>query len=50
MKESDARRLLSILIQEFNRLVQSCPIVIIKLRYCSDQIRAASQIRAEALI
>ena len=33
MKESNARGLLSILIQEVNRLVQSCPIVIIKLCY-----------------
>ena len=32
MEESNARGLLSILIQEFNRLVQSCPFVIIKLR------------------
>ena len=33
MKESSALGLLSIRIREFNRLVQSCPIVIIKLRY-----------------
>ena len=40
MKESNARGLLSILIQEFNRLVQSCPIVIIKLRYVIIKLRA----------
>ena len=38
MKESDARGLLSILIQEFNKPVQSCPIVIIKLRYHNSSL------------
>ena len=38
MKESSAHGLLSIRIQEFIRLVQSCPIVIIKLRYHNSSL------------
>ena len=38
MKESSARGLLSIPIQEFNRLVQSCPIAIIKVRYHNSSL------------
>ena len=38
MKESSARGLLPIRMQEFNRLVQSCPIIITKLRYHNSSL------------